>query len=194
MSLHLRYCPLQVHHWQALRDKKTKDISEFPISSRAEVVQMFRESTKSWEQSATCQQLTKTLRDVDLSCEVTKVVGFACGDISFSDVPVDRAQRSASQHALLLTLRNVLQEKNKTHKSNILCYAQDPIYNTVDKTVLGNFGINVVDDPEGFLQVDNSSVVFSCAPNIPVKQVVADLARPAILIWSPPVAAKEYMV
>lgn len=177
-----------------LRDKKTKDVLEFPTASCAAVEQLFKESIKSWEQSETCQRLTTTLRDADLPCEITTVVGFACGDISFSDVPLDRAQRSASQHALLLTLRNVLQEKNKTNKGKILCYAQDPIYNTVDKTVLGHFGINVVDDPEGFLQVDDGSVVFSCAPNIPVKQVIADLARPAILVWSPPVVVKGYMV
>jgi len=27
-------------------------------------------------------------------------------------------------------------------------------------------------------------VVFSCHPNIPVKQVVADIARPAAMIWN----------
>jgi hypothetical protein len=134
------------------------------------------------------------LQDADVPCEITTVVGFACGDMSFLEGSLDRAQRSASQHALLLTLQSVLQEKNTTKKGQILCYAQDPIYTTVDKTVLENFGIEVLDDPEGFLKVDDNSVVFSCAPNIPVKQVIADLARPAILIWTPPVVEKEYMV
>lgn len=129
-----------------------------------------------------------------MPCEITTVVGFACGDMSFADDPLEAQRRSASQHALLLTLRNVLQMKNKTNKAKISCYAQDPIYNTVDRTVLGNFDVDVVDDPEGFLQVDESSVVFSCAPNIPVKQVIADLVRPAILIWSPPKVIEEYMV
>jgi hypothetical protein len=194
MDLYLGFCPLRVHHWQVLRNKQTKNVWEFPIASCAAVEQLLKEAIQSWEQSETCQRLKIALQDADLPCEITTVVGFACGDMAFLDGSLDRAQRSASQHALLLTLQSVLQEKNKTKKGQILCYTQDPIYNTVDKTVLGNFGIEVIDDPEGFLQVDDGSVVFSCAPNIPVKQVIADLARPAILIWSPPVVEKEYMV
>lgn len=191
IGLHLGYCPLRVCHWQVWRDKKTKDVLEAPVTSQAAVEQLLQESIQLWKQSETCQRLKMTLRDANLPCEVTNVVGFACGDMSFLDTRLEDAQRSASQHALLLTLQSVLQQKNKTSTGQVLCYAQDPIYSNVQKKVLGNSGIQVLDDPEGFLQVDDGSAVFSCAPNIPVKQVIADLARPAILIWSPPVVEED---
>jgi hypothetical protein len=49
--------------------------------------------------------------------------------------------------------------------------------------VLNASGINVLDDPEGFLEVDSSTVVVSCGPNAPIREIVSDLARRDILIW-----------
>ena len=68
--------------------------------------------------------------------------------------------------------------------SEIRCYAQDPIYTSIDKQVLRDVGITVVDNPKGFLEVDEASVVFCSYPNIPIRQVVADIARPALIIWN----------
>ncbi len=57
-------------------------------------------------------------------------------------------------------------------------------YVDTDKEVLGRVGVTVVDDPRGFLEVDDNSVVICVAPNVPVKQIIADIARPAVLIWN----------
>ncbi|OAL71454.1 hypothetical protein A7D00_4356 [Trichophyton violaceum] len=62
-------------------------------------------------------------------------------------------------------------------------FAQNPIYTSVDSKVLGEAGITIVADLEGFLQVDDAAVVVSLYPNAPVKQVVADISRPAVIIW-----------
>ncbi|KAF2789383.1 hypothetical protein K505DRAFT_253454, partial [Melanomma pulvis-pyrius CBS 109.77] len=92
-------------------------------------------------------------------------------------------------HALLLTLREILWEKEK--RANIglsgqlsegLIYAQDPGYTPVDQVVLGEHGITVIGDPEGFLEVDDGTAVVSCAPAVLVKQIVTDLAQPSIMI------------
>lgn len=37
--------------------------------------------------------------------------------------------------------------------------------------------------PKAFLDIDENSLVVSIGPNIPVKQIVADLARPAGMIY-----------
>jgi hypothetical protein len=49
--------------------------------------------------------------------------------------------------------------------------------------ILRENGITVLDDPEGFLEVDDSTLVISCAAQVPVKQITLDLARPAAMIW-----------
>ena len=43
--------------------------------------------------------------------------------------------------------------------------------------------IIVIDDPRAFLEVDEASVVIALAPDIPARQIIADLTRPAILLW-----------
>jgi hypothetical protein len=48
---------------------------------------------------------------------------------------------------------------------------------------LAEFGFTVLDDPRALLEVGNRSVVVSFAPDSPLRQIVADIARPAALIW-----------
>ena len=66
---------------------------------------------------------------------------------------------------------------------NIPCFAQDPAYNDVDQAVLEQHRVCVVEDPAGFLEVDNSTAVISVSPDVAVKGVVTDLAYPALIIW-----------
>ncbi|KAL4919049.1 hypothetical protein BDW62DRAFT_210001 [Aspergillus aurantiobrunneus] len=66
----------------------------------------------------------------------------------------------------------------------IRCYAQDPAYNDVDKALLRSIGIEPLDDPKGFLEIDEYTLVFSVSPNVPVKQVVADVQWPGAMIWN----------
>jgi hypothetical protein len=67
--------------------------------------------------------------------------------------------------------------------TTIKCYAQDPAYYATCEAVLGERGIEVLQDEAGFLLVDANSIVLSFAPNIPVRQIIADLTRPAMMIW-----------
>jgi hypothetical protein len=70
-------------------------------------------------------------------------------------------------------------------KNGILnCYAQDPDYTEIDKLVLKEHGITTLEDPRGFLEIESSTVVISICADVPVKQIVADIARPAIMIWN----------
>jgi hypothetical protein len=98
----------------------------------------------------------------------------ACLD-DFNDV-------SALQHAFALEMRNLIHPLQPS-LGHFQSYAQDPAYSEIDKRLLEKEGFAILDDPRGFLEVDNSSVVLSIAPNIPVRQIVADIARPALLVW-----------
>jgi hypothetical protein len=44
-------------------------------------------------------------------------------------------------------------------------------------------GVRILEDPHGFLDVDNRSMVVSIAASVPVKQIVLDICRPAGIIW-----------
>jgi hypothetical protein len=76
----------------------------------------------------------------------------------------------------------------------VMCYAQDPSYTAVDKRLLRNKGVTVLEDPRGFLEVDDDSVVISVSPTVPVRQIVADIAKPMVLIWDRGVEVEENAV
>jgi hypothetical protein len=110
---------------------------------------------------------------------VNKVVAFANASIASKATGChgeDRASNAAYQHALMLTL---IDHFNVSRNS----FAQDPAYADTDQQTLLQYGVEVVDDPVGFLQADDNTAVISISPDIAVKQVLCDLARPAILIW-----------
>lgn len=56
------------------------------------------------------------------------------------------------------------------------------MYTEIDKELLQELGITVLEDPRAFLEVSDESIVLSFGPDIPVRQVVTDLARPAVFI------------
>jgi hypothetical protein len=46
------------------------------------------------------------------------------------------------------------------NSGGITCYGQDPVYSDVDRAVLEQSGITILNDPEAFLEVDDSTVVI----------------------------------
>jgi hypothetical protein len=91
--------------------------------------------------------------------------------------------RSVVQHAVILILRRFFAMSQRVPQRDILCFAQDPQYEEADKIALAEVGVSVVDHPRGFLKVDDSSLVFAICPGVQVRQIVADIARPAVMIW-----------
>ncbi|KAM3539575.1 hypothetical protein ARSEF1564_007525, partial [Beauveria bassiana] len=109
---------------------------------------------------------------------IRNVVALACGSPKTMTTAI-AGRRSVTQHALMLALRDVL------GVGGVACVAQDAGYYTVtDKTVLEGERVAVVDDPRGYLEVGDETVVVAVWPgNVPVWDVVCDVARPAVLVW-----------
>lgn len=148
-------------------------------SSLEDTRNSFQEYRKTWEASETFLRLKSSMAKTTSLPGITKIIAFACSSISRDD---DHTRhRSASQHALILALRDMLQASQPG--VHITCLAQDPAYSEADAAVLAGSGITVVGDPQGFLEVDDQSVVLSFSPNVPVRQIITDLARPVVLAW-----------
>lgn len=143
----------------------------------AVVKQAFEDGVRQWEESPACQRL-RALFDSVFPRDIRNIVAFACGTMT-SDYSYES---SIPQHALTLTILDVLRRRDKA-QPDIRCFAQDPAYIATDEEILGGAGITVLEDPRGFLEVDDNSVVLSFSPNVPVKQIIADIARPAVVIW-----------
>ncbi|KAL2126354.1 hypothetical protein VTI74DRAFT_1133 [Chaetomium olivicolor] len=123
------------------------------------------------EDSLECKNLRELL-EAALPPGVNKLVAFACSTMTIKAGQL-RSRRGQQQH-----------RPENGPQPQIQCFAQDPLYTDTDKEVLERVGVSVVQDPRGFLEVDDQTVVVSIAPNIPVRQIIADIAPPAALIWN----------
>ena len=61
---------------------------------------------------------------------------------------------------------------------------QEPIYLDTCKEALRARGVEIAEPETGFLLVDERTLVITVSCNVPVRQIVADLARPAGMIWN----------
>jgi hypothetical protein len=165
----------RVYHVNSNSENK-EIIYDEKVEEREVVIQDFREKSLAWEASDTCKNFKSTLSSFARGHDINKIIGLACGSLALPN-----NDSAVSQTALLVTVRNWLEERDQN--KNVSCYIQDPMNTPVDKEVLADIGFEMIDDPRGWLEVDERSVVLSVAPNVPIKEIVADIARPAILIW-----------
>jgi hypothetical protein len=151
-------------------------LPDSPLPTPGNLTGYFQEQIQAWKDTDMCKRVIQILELSAVRHDVDKVVAVSLGSISTIEREVNR---SAFQHALVLTLREWLQTLQKPFS----CYAQDPAYKSMDRALLGEYGIEVIDDPRAWLEVDEKSILFSCASDVPVKEIVADIARPAVVIW-----------
>ena len=130
-----------------------------------------------WKRSPAYADLRKVFQKQP-AVPIRKIVCFALGSL---DIVNNESPASFIQHAAAAMFAAQLGKPGHPLK----VFAQDPLYRQEDEEVLRSIGITAVADPQGFLEVDESSLVISILPNIPVRQIIADLGtRPAAIIWS----------
>ncbi|KAK2605023.1 hypothetical protein N8I77_007903 [Diaporthe amygdali] len=177
----LAYCPLRVKYHICQRSQgSTQVLPAWTPEPLDAVRKTFAAKVKDWEASEACKQLRDCLETAHIPGPIKKIVAFACSTIASR--PVWPA--SIAQHCLILTLRDFFSKAGSVKAPhNIQCFAQDSTYTQVDRDVLKEKGIRVLDDPRAFLEVDDSTIVLSFSPDVPVRQIITDLARPAALLW-----------
>ncbi|KAI0517283.1 hypothetical protein F5B22DRAFT_654927 [Xylaria bambusicola] len=110
---------------------------------------------------------------------IDKVIAFGLGPIGIVRPHIPRY--SLYEHAAVIILTNALIEVSSS--KHVFLAVQDPGYTTVCKQVLGEFGFGIVEGfgAKGFALIDDSTVVITHHPSFPFKQIIADIARPAML-------------
>ncbi|KAH6657467.1 hypothetical protein BKA67DRAFT_189388 [Truncatella angustata] len=167
---------------------------------------LFETKMKLWNASVTCESFKSLVGKVLATHKVTKIVCFGLGDMARrppqvvpppkkADQTVDAESDGAEvdsemmQHAAALTMA---EEARRHNGKEVQLLAQDPGYTDDTKGLLERMGFKVVGDfgAGGFAEVDDESIVFCAYVSAPVKEIVADLARPAAFIslfdqWPP---------
>ncbi|CAG8162735.1 unnamed protein product [Penicillium olsonii] len=173
--------PVSIVHRGYLLDVDTDEpLPADEVVDQSPVSMVFRAKSYEWKSTSVCRKLKTILSASAHNHDINKVIGFGLGGFSRRMIPYKSATRAMTQHVLLRVLKDWLQKKTGGKSP---CYAQDPAYNSTDTQVLQENGIEVIDDPCGWLEVDEQSMVVSIAATVPVKEIIADIARPAVIIW-----------
>ncbi|KAI0598226.1 hypothetical protein F4775DRAFT_186940 [Biscogniauxia sp. FL1348] len=138
-------------------------------------------ATREWEGTESCARLRGRLaRAFELVPEqwakVDKVVCFALGE------PGNDTRQRMMQHAMITTIADMLEARFQTRVRKL---TQDPGYSAVTVDGLRRHGFEVMEEPggvAGYLEIDNNSVVASIYLPQPIKQMIADMARPMMII------------
>jgi hypothetical protein len=155
-----------------------------PYISESMVKDIFKTTLDEWKKTRQCENLISVLHATNLS-SVKQIVAFACGSIVNTSKQEQMARRTIYQHGLLLTIRNVLNENQSPQNTlGVPIWVQDPAYCAIDTSILAEHGVSTLDDPDGFLKVDDSTMVLSFAPDAPIKQIITEISRPVAMIWN----------
>ncbi|PYH44617.1 uncharacterized protein BP01DRAFT_366445 [Aspergillus saccharolyticus JOP 1030-1] len=100
---------------------------------------------------------------------ITKIIRFNCGSVSprMRGLPYSSTY-SRYHHAFLIAPKEYLDARN---------------FEITGQQVRVRFGVQNLQSPERYLVVDEETVVFSSHPDSPVRQIVVDLAMPAMKLW-----------
>ncbi|KAJ5702258.1 hypothetical protein N7488_009806 [Penicillium malachiteum] len=151
-----------------------------------------------WRNSSTRKMLSSLVEDLlGKGSSAKKVVCFGLGDFSRSapewfkednkcwgwKADVEHSANPMIQHAVALTMARLCGNEMGS------LYAQDPDYTEATEEILTKKKFQIVGryGAGGFAEIDDDSIVISPFPNAPVKQIIAELARPVIIIshgWS----------
>ncbi|KAK0109552.1 hypothetical protein ONS95_002238 [Cadophora gregata] len=184
--------PPETYHCSYLVKWTNQAVRRFR-ESEEELDLIFEDKMLAWNGSASYNLLSSYIDTHIKTRTVAKIVCFGLGDMfrrppdwmrkdDASKAEITRGKdRRIFHHLIALTLAEIC----RNHGSEaVQLITQDPDYsNETVKflerkgfTIFGKFGA------EGFAVIDQDSIVFSPFAEAPVKQIIADLARPALII------------
>ena len=148
-----------------------------------------------WENSISCGSLNSCLKELLGTRTVTKIVCFGLGDMCRSLPDWVLRQKASTtdkqnitdvdcsmiQHSVAISLAEIC---CNSAQDPVQLLAQDPGYSVEATELLERNGFKIVGrfGAGGFADVDEYSVVFSPFVSAPVKQIIADIARPVFVI------------
>ncbi|KAI1418769.1 hypothetical protein F5Y12DRAFT_789606 [Xylaria sp. FL1777] len=132
-----------------------------------------------WKTSQHYAQLQEIFTAIEIPFTLTKVIALALGSL----IVRSRINKSRFlQHALVSALHSALVHRGILPVSSEK-YVQDPAYAQRDKDLIHSAGFTVLNDPQAWLELDESSVLVSINADVLVGDIVADICRPGIIIW-----------
>ncbi|KFY37727.1 hypothetical protein V495_06986, partial [Pseudogymnoascus sp. VKM F-4514 (FW-929)] len=141
----------------------------------------FEKYQEKWLESSACTSLRGTILDLKQQDEYVPIDNIVCLSLgSLQDMVEECRERSFTQLAALMSIIEVLDLDPQTASGKFI--AQDPVFTPLDAQFLASLGFVVVDDPEGFLAITPTTLVYSIAGYLDMDWVISQRPWPAALI------------
>ncbi|KAJ5114095.1 hypothetical protein N7456_002629 [Penicillium angulare] len=155
--------PIETYPWSYLVDWSNQIARDF-LGHIAQPTQVFRDSNLLWQNSTTCKQLAGLVSSLLGATTVKKVLCFGLGDFCRTAPEWLKRQHDSWDET-----------SDVTHDPDYTALAED-ILTKKEFKIVGHHGAG------GFAEIDDESIVISAFTAAPVKQIIADIARPALII------------
>ncbi|KAI1745626.1 hypothetical protein F4680DRAFT_465533 [Xylaria scruposa] len=157
-----------VHNGSLLLHGATRDEDE----ARA----LFAEITQKFNESDEATAITSLIHTHLSGCTVDKVIAFGLGKLGQPGRP-----QPFHEHAAALVVRKAVQDVSSAPQVSLL--ASDPAYTSVCKKILQESDFDIIEGfgAKGFALVDDNTVVLAHHPAFPLREILADIARPALI-------------
>jgi hypothetical protein len=151
--------------------------------SLEELSREFKAVFQIWMSSRMHDKLMSLFLGIRFPPDITKVVCFGLGKLK-DDETGKFCRKNMMQHAAALSMAKWLGIRAG---NPIQIFAQDPAYRDDDMSVLSQQGITVVGNygAAGFAEIDLKSFVLAINPQFRVREIIADMPRPAGMICRP---------
>ncbi|PGH16273.1 hypothetical protein AJ79_01812 [Helicocarpus griseus UAMH5409] len=121
---------------------------------------------KCWEESQSWQTMRRAMENgtaADASRIIDNCVCVGLGSPSgfIRGGLVDRRAVSLYQLAALATVLEYFAHEDTPLEPIKACYAQDPVFNKLDRQLLESIGVSVVEDPEAFALINERTFLYS---------------------------------
>ncbi|KAF3398743.1 hypothetical protein DPV78_007048 [Talaromyces pinophilus] len=135
----------------------------------------------------TMEQTFATISNQDLS-RIKKIIAFEIGSMwrtyvsgeSF-EIRYETFGDQVWEHNLIKDIGDYLRQRTG---NEVKLYVQDPTYTEEDMGFLQDLGIEPLDEPTGFTEIDEHTLVYNVKAPIPVMQITADMGeQPAMILW-----------
>ncbi|KAI2606736.1 hypothetical protein GGR54DRAFT_406730 [Hypoxylon sp. NC1633] len=152
----------------------------------------FHKCTAIWLTNPIGQMFYSMFMRVQLPSYINKIVCFNLGSITSRPAnDYVSARHAMYKHAAAMTIVEALHRRFGTV---ISLFAQDTTYCNKCTQVLYKKGFSIVGmhGAGGFAEIDEHTLVFAPNPAFCLKEIVADIAEPAAMLWNTVVSTEEY--
>ncbi|CAJ2499819.1 Uu.00g026720.m01.CDS01 [Anthostomella pinea] len=171
----------------------------YAIFSHSSLHELFDQIKEQWDGSQDARDLKATFEQLIADKrlpKIDKIVCFGLGYLIFDEINNDRdtasqeeTARRCSQHAAAMAIASVL-ESRPDNGGPVRLYTQDDDYRVEDTIMLRRLGFEMLNPgygfQEGFVKVDENTLILAMGSGYGVQKVVCETSRPAAIIWAFP--------